>query len=324
MDNQSGGGIGSYIWYIILMIIIAVVVGGIVALGIYFSAATRDCTKNEDCLKGVIGYEKCFIEQNEAKGKCKECGTNGDCPKEKPYCMGGKCMTEVPTCTKSTDCRAANPYCSSNGLCTDTNCTTDSDCSAMPGTPTCVIPAGMTRGVCSQTPCTANTDCGNIFSAAGSGRRCINNACTHCTKSADCGPNFSCIDTKCVFDPLNPSTGNKWNFYPDSDITGLPLRVSPNFPQDSLYSIDDLLVKAEAGGIDIFKVYDFNPATGKGKAKFYSYAAPGYRIVPSVTAYTYNINSKLNTPNGVFVSNIHAIPPPLLPEPPTPTPLPVS
>lgn len=220
--------IGSNIWFWISIIVGLVFVGALVALGIYFSAATRDCTKNEDCLSGVVGYGKCFIKPGEEKGKCKECGVNGDCPADKPYCVEGKCQSDAPAgakcdddsdcpvtaglnrcfkdtgkcgeCSTDATCPVSAPLCVM-GKCQNTNCSTSADCKG--------DKAYCVKGVCSV-KCDADTQCP-------AGQVCDAESCkTKCTDDAGCGgtnpycvsgfcTNTNCVtNTNCAGTPQTP------------------------------------------------------------------------------------------------------------------------
>jgi hypothetical protein len=202
MGDDSGWKI-STIFFIIFSLAL---VGGLVALGIYFAAKNRKCKEDKDCLQ-VLGYTKCFLKAGEAEGKCNQCGKDADCSDnaDAPFCVEGVCVKEkAPVATPLTECDGNDDTrCLAAGLVGKTRCV-DSKCLACkPATfsKDCSSDDTMcTNNACVPT-CTTDAEC-----AAGNPNKpfCQSGKCSNtCTLDSQCGSGMKCSGGECKI----PCTG---------------------------------------------------------------------------------------------------------------------
>ncbi|KAJ7448566.1 hypothetical protein FB451DRAFT_1375343 [Mycena latifolia] len=135
------------------------------------------CNQSSDCIGKVDATQFYCAFKGTPDAICKAgCGDDGDCcgDPNRRFCSNtdpnkpGECaaVSPNPRCTKDSDCTTASlPTCYNPGTFTGTcvaSCSTNADCTADPGKPTCYHPANGSGSYCDKIMCATNRDCQSL------------------------------------------------------------------------------------------------------------------------------------------------------------------
>jgi peptidoglycan-associated lipoprotein len=137
-----------------------------------------ECRDDDDC-KAEEANTSLFVCVN---GQCQECGSDADCPEERPKCKENRCVQ----CVEDADCPEDKPICE-NEQCVH-ECEIDADCETR----------GKTGMICKehkcQWECETDEDCEE-------GNECKDHHCVpkcQCQSNEDCPEGHVCEDCACI------------------------------------------------------------------------------------------------------------------------------